>query len=166
MSLQLINDHEYDPGFDPEALAAQVAERVLDLEKCPYECEIALTLVNNEEIRELNREHRGFDRATDVLSFPMASFSAPACYDDLEDSPDNFNPETGELMLGDIVISLERAEEQAAQFGHSLRREFAFLTAHSMLHLLGYDHMTEEEEREMFRRQEEVLDSLGITRDN
>ena len=112
----------------------------------------------------MNLEFRGIDRATDVLSFPMTEFPSPAdyAYPDTDDS--SFDPETGELMLGNIVISKERAKEQAEEYGHSVEREFAFLIAHSMLHLLGYDHMEDEERLVMEKKQREVLEMLGITR--
>ena len=120
-----------------------------------------------ENIRTMNREHRNIDRETDVLSFPMVDYPSPASFDFLEteEGDDCFNPDSGELMLGDIVISVARARAQAEEYGHSLRREFAFLVAHSMLHLLGYDHMTPEEAAVMEAKQEEVLQRLGITRD-
>ncbi len=165
MTLQTENEQILEPGFDWEALARQIAERVLDSENCPYEAEVSLTLTDNETIRGLNREYRGIDRETDVLSFPLVNFRHPADYEILEDAEaDCFNPETGELMLGDIVISLEKAAAQAAEYGHGLRREFAFLTAHSMLHLLGYDHMEPGEAAVMEEKQEAVLASLGISR--
>ena len=150
-------------------LAESVCDKVLDSEKCPYEAEISLTLTDNAGIHELNRQFRGIDRPTDVLSFPMTDFPAPAAYDILEDpsfSADCFNPETGELLLGDIIISVEKAVEQAAAYGHSLKREAAFLIAHSMLHLLGYDHMEPGEAAVMEQKQEAVLRELGITREN
>ena len=110
--------------------------------------------MDNEQIRELNRDYRNKDAATDVLSFPLG-----------EDGVYDKNEETGALLLGDIVISVERAKEQAEQYGHSLERELGWLTVHSMLHLLGYDHETgEEEARDMRAREEAVLTSLGLTR--
>ena len=125
-------------------------------------------LTLNEGIRNINREFRELDVPTDVLSFPMVDYDSPADYDILE-SDDAlamyFNPESGELLLGDIVISVERAMEQAETYGHTLKREICFLTAHSMLHLLGYDHMEDEERIVMEKKQEEILDALGIKRD-
>ena len=165
MTLQAENQQNRDLGFDWEQLAEQVICRVLDTEQCPYEAEISLTLTDNEEIRNLNREFRGIDRETDVLSFPLVNFRRPAGYEILEEeASDSFNPESGELMLGDIVISVEKAMEQGESYGHGFRREFAFLVAHSMLHLLGYDHMVPEEASVMEEKQEAVLTSLGITR--
>lgn len=137
-----------------------VCEAVMDMEECGFDAEISVTLTDNENIHALNREHRGIDRATDVLSFPMLDFDgdeADAEYDYDEDL----------VMLGDIVISLEKACEQAQEYNHSLRREIAFLTAHSMLHLLGYDHVDDEEgERLMREKQDRVLTLLKITRND
>ena len=166
MTLQTENEQNLELGFDWEALSRQIAGRVLDSEQCPYEAEISLTLTDDCRIRSLNREFRSIDRATDVLSFPLVDFQRPAGYEILESSgADCFNPETGELMLGDIVISVERAVKQGEEYGHGLRREFAFLVAHSMLHLLGYDHMVPEEAEIMEKKQEAILSSMGITRE-
>ena len=98
----------------------------------------------------MNLEQRGIDRPTDVLSFPMIEYDAPGDFSVIdEETGDAFTPETGELMLGDIVISKEKVLSQAEEYGHSPKREYAFLIAHSMLHLFGYDHMEEEERAEM-----------------
>ena len=115
-------------------------------------------------IQEANRNFRQIDRVTDVLSFPMQPFPAPAKYDFLEEADDAFHPETGELLLGDILICIPRMLEQAEEFGHGVKREYAFLIAHSMLHLLGYDHMTPEEAAVMEAKQNQVLNELKITR--
>ncbi len=156
-----------DLDFDPEKLAAQVADAVLSAEGCPFEAEVCLTITDDGEIREVNRENRGIDRATDVLSFPVCGYSRPAAFDEAgEDPAGNFDPESGRLLLGDILISSERMRAQAEEYGHSVRREFAFLVAHSVLHLIGYDHEIPEEETVMFAKQEAVLTSLGITRDS
>ena len=166
MTLSIENEQTLDLFPDFEKTAEAVAEKALDLEKCPYEAEISLTLVDNARIQELNREFRGIDRATDVLSFPMIDYPAPADFSAAdEDEAECFDPETGELLLGDIVISVERAAEQAKSYGHSLKREICFLIAHSMLPLMGYDHMTPEEAEVMEAKQETVLAELGLTRD-
>lgn len=167
MTLQLENEQEQELTFDYEQVAEQVITEVLDMEECPYESEVSLTLTDNVEIQRLNKEFRQMDRPTDVLSFPLVDFQNPAEYDLLESDRWEvyFNPESGELMLGDIVISVERAMEQAKEFGHSLKREYAFLIAHSMLHLLGYDHLVPEEAKVMEERQEAVLGKLNITRE-
>lgn len=137
----------------------RVCEAVMDLEECNFDAEISLTFTDNSGIREINREYRNIDNATDVLSFPMLEF-------DGSEVDAEYETEDGLVMLGDIVISAERATEQARSLNHSLRRELAFLTAHSMLHLLGYDHVDDKEgELTMIEKQNTVLDGLGITRD-
>lgn len=167
MTLQLEDEQALKLPFDYEALAKQVIDQVLDMEECPYESEVSLILTDNTRIQQLNREFRELDKPTDVLSFPLVDFQKPADYDLLESDGWEvyFNPETGELMLGDIVISIERASEQAQEYGHSLKREYAFLIAHSMLHLLGYDHMISEEAAVMEQKQTAVLKKLSITRE-
>lgn len=136
-----------------------VAETVMEGEDCNFDAEISLTFTDNEGIHAINREYRDIDRATDVLSFPMLEW-------DGEETDAEFETEDGLVMLGDIVISIERAREQAQQLGHSLRRELAFLTAHSMLHLLGWDHVDDAEgERYMIEKQNEVLNKLKLTRE-
>ncbi|MGN1142951.1 MAG: rRNA maturation RNase YbeY [Anaerovoracaceae bacterium] len=131
----------------------QAAECCLDAEQIDTErSEISVTFVSLEEIHELNREYRQVDSPTDVLSFPQ--------FDDLDDLP-----EEGEIMLGDVVICSDRAKEQAEEFGHSFEREIIYLFVHSVLHLLGYDHMDEDEKRIMRRREEEVMERIGLKRE-
>ena len=132
---------DFDLGLDCPALAKLVAEKVLDMENCPWDAQVNLVLTDNEEIKRVNTEFRGIERATDVLSFPMLPFETPADYSVAEDDESCFDLDSGELLLGDIMISAERAAAQAEEYGHSVKREFCFLVAHSMLHLLGYDHM-------------------------
>ena len=146
MSLNLEVEVDVPFTFDYEALAGEVVAFTIDHEGFPYEAEVNLTLTDNEGIHEINRMYRQIDAPTDVLSFPMLSYGQAGDFSALEeDYEDNFNPDTGEIMLGDIVISVDRVREQAAAYGHSERREFAFLIVHSMLHLFGYDHMTPED---------------------
>lgn len=151
--------------FDYRALADEVIMAACDAEQCPYEIEVNLTLVDNNRIHQINREYRGIDRPTDVLSFPMQTYLTPADFSHAEDCvEENFNPDTGELLLGDIILSAEKVKEQAEAYGHSERREAAFLILHSMLHLFGYHHETEEERVAMEKRQRVILDGLGIMR--
>ena len=150
--------------LDCQKLAEEVIDAALDYVGCPYEAEVNLLLTMNEQIQEMNANFREIDRATDVLSFPMVDYEVPGEFDFLEDRDDCFNPESGELVLGDIVISKEKVISQAEEFGHSIRREYAFLIAHSMLHLSGYDHMEEEERFEMERMQRELMEKLNILR--
>ncbi|MDD6208821.1 MAG: rRNA maturation RNase YbeY [Clostridiales bacterium] len=151
-------------GFDYEDVIKKVIDSALDYCNCPYEPEVSVLLTDDDEIHRLNREFRGIDRTTDVLSFPMITYQKAGDFSLLEEMEDCFHPETGELLLGDIAISVQRAREQAKEYGHSLLREIAFLTAHSMLHLFGYDHMEESERKEMEDKQRDILDRIGITR--
>ena len=136
-------------------LVRKCCNATLSIENFSGDTEISVTFVDNDRIQELNREHRDKDSATDVLSFPLG-----------ENGVYDINPETGAKLLGDIVISLEKAVEQAKEYGHSFRREVAFLTVHSMLHLLGYDHEVDGlDALKMREREEEILNRLGLTRD-
>ncbi len=150
--------------FDERETAELIVETVLECEDCPYEAEVNLLLTDDEEIRVMNREHRQIDRATDVLSFPMLEYEVPGDLSEIEKTGDAFNPESGELMLGDIVVSKDRVLRQAEEYGHSARREYAFLIAHSMLHLLGYDHIEEDERMAMEERQRNIMERAGILR--
>lgn len=127
---------------------------VLKKEGITDSCEISVTVVDNETIRELNSQTRGIDKETDVLSFPLG-----------ENGEYEVNYATDALLLGDIVISLSKAVEQAQEYGHSVEREIAFLTVHSMLHLLGYDHIEDSDRKVMRVREEEILNYMGITRE-
>lgn len=152
-------------GFDAADVAQQVCEAVLTSEKCPYDAGVYLLVTDQEEVHRMNLEYRGIDRTTDVLSFPAVPFDAESDFSAVEENEmDYIDPDTGILQLGDIVINASRVWEQAQEYGHSPRREFAFLVAHSMLHLCGYDHMTPEESARMEAKQEAVLLGLGITR--
>ena len=148
-----------------EDIINEIIEAAITYEKCPYECEISVVITDDEGIHQLNKEARGIDSPTDVLSFPMVDWETPADFDviDEEDS-DIFNPDSGELLLGDIVLNQNRIESQAEEYGHTERRELAFLVAHSMLHLFGYDHMEDDERVEMERRQKEILEGKGYFR--
>ncbi len=144
-----------------ESTIKKVIDASLSYENCDFDAEVSVTIVNNEAIREINKETRDIDSPTDVLSFPMLYFDENG---DIIDS--DFDMDGDVLVLGDIVISAERAKSQAEEFGHSFLREIAFLTVHSMLHLLGYDHVDDPEgEKIMFTKQEEILDKLGIKRE-
>ncbi|MDO4328239.1 MAG: rRNA maturation RNase YbeY [Lachnospiraceae bacterium] len=148
-----------------EEIIRDIVLEALDYEECPYEAEVNVVLTDNEEIHKLNLEYRGIDRPTDVLSFPMLEYETPSDFSYVEDDfEDCFNPETGELMLGDIILSVDKIEEQAKSYGHSQARELAFLVAHSMLHLCGYDHMEDGEREEMEQKQREILELRGYKR--
>lgn len=138
----------------------EAVKKSLDFMEFGTNFEISVMFVDDEEIRTLNKLHRNIDRSTDVLSFPMFEYDENG--EIIEEYAD-FN-KNGELLLGDIVISLEHAEAQALEYGHSFLREVGFLTVHSMLHLFGYDHMTKEDEEEMFSYQAEILEEMGLKR--
>ena len=166
MTFYAENETSVTFDFDWEAVYQQVALSVLDSEKCPYETEVNLLLTDNPGIHEFNKETRNIDAPTDVLSFPNVEYDVPGNFDIVEaQEADYFEPDSGELILGDIIISVDKVAAQAKEYGHSEKREFAFLVAHSMLHLCGYDHMTPDEEREMIKKQEMILNHLEITRD-
>lgn len=146
-----------------------IASYILEQEGCPYDSELSLVLTDNKEIRQINLSFREIDNETDVLSFPNYAYSKPAAFDELDEYLNDyelFNPENNSLYLGDIMISDEKAKLQAKEFGHTYTREFAFLLAHSILHLIGYDHMTQKDAKIMENKQKKYLDELGLTRDN
>ena len=159
ITIQYGNDNIPDV---PESIVESIEKainQVLADQKVELETDISVTLTDNEDIREINKNYRDIDRETDVLSFPMLEFETPgAIFATAEDFEDD------KLVLGDIVISVEKAYAQAEEYGHSPEREFAFLAAHSTLHLLGYDHMTEEDEKVMFEKQELSLKNIGLAR--
>ena len=166
MNFYVENETGDEFPFSIEDTGRLVAEAVLESEGCPYDASVNLVLTDSKGIRELNRESRGIDRETDVLSFPNVDFEMPGVFDIAGDrKADYFDPDTGELLLGDICICADKVREQAESYGHSQLREFAFLVAHSMFHLCGYDHMEEADAAVMERKQEEILMELGITRD-
>lgn len=148
-----------------EKIIRDIVEGSLNYESCPYESEVNVVLTDDEGIRQVNKEYRDMDRPTDVLSFPMLEYETPSDFEGVEENfADCFNPETGELMLGDIMISVNKVEEQAKKYGHSMERELAFLTAHSMLHLCGYDHMEEDERLLMEEKQRQILETMDYRR--
>ncbi len=167
MTVNFENETETVLDLEAEKLANEVIAGALNVLECPYEAEVNLLITDEEGIREINRQFRNVDAPTDVLSFPMNEFPAEGDFSFLEDDEageDAFNPETGELLLGDIVICAPRVISQAEAYGHSRRREYAFLITHSVLHLCGYDHMEDEEREWMEEKQREILGKLGITR--
>lgn len=151
-----INNQLAEP-LDPawEELLRNLLAEAARLEGVPEEAEVSLTLVDDAQMRQLNRTYRGVDSSTDVLSF--------ALQEKLPEEPEVQGGEEG-LLLGDIFISLETARRQAVAYGHSLEREIGFLALHGFLHLLGYDHATKEAEETMLRRQEEILAKVGLVR--
>ena len=162
--MQIDYETDREIGIEYEELAKKVVQKVLEMEECPYDAQVNLVLTDNEEIKRVNTEFRDIQAPTDVLSFPMIPFETPADYGIVEEDESYFDLDTDELLLGDIMISVDKVFAQAEEYGHSVTREFCFLVAHSMLHLLGYDHMTPEEAAVMEAKQAKALDELGITR--
>ena len=156
--MTLLTDNRTDFEISGEIMEAveKACLETLKYEEFDEDCEISLSFGTNEEIHQIHRQFRNVDAPTDVLSFPQLTF---------EEGEEADVNENGEIVLGDIIISVERAKEQAEEYGHGLKREIAFLTVHSMLHLLGYDHMEKDEEEDMFRRQKEILEIAGIPRE-
>ena len=165
MTIYVENEGDYEYSFSVEEQLDKLAAFVTDYVGCPYEPVISVTLVTKEEIHRLNREFRQVDRPTDVLSFPMMDYDSSADFSgrSFEESL-TISPETGEIVLGDIVICSDVVREQAEEYGHSELREFSFLVVHSLLHLFGYDHMEEEERIEMEEKQREIMNQLQILR--
>ena len=155
MTVLIDNRTDFEITPETENLFNDVITESLRYEEFDPQCEISLSIVNNDEIQEINKQYRNIDAPTDVLSFQLLTFE--------EGEQADVN-ENDEIMLGDIIISIEKAISQAEEYGHGLKRELAFLTAHSMLHLMGYDHMEDDEREEMFEKQEAILNNLGITR--
>lgn len=169
MTVYIENEVNAEFEFDFKQVIESVIDEATAYVNCPFEVNVEVTITDNEAIKEINSEQRGKDSETDVLSFPMLEYENAGDFTFL-DSDDEavygyFEPDTGELLLGDIVISKDRVYSQAEEYGHSVKRELAFLVAHSMLHLFGYDHMVDDERENMERMQREILEKLGITRD-
>lgn len=160
MSLLIDNSQDIYDTAEIEKLAGSVFEKTLEARHMDKNYEVSLTFVDNEEIRRINNIYRDIDFPTDVLSFPMIDYKNRHGKNSIED----MDLDSGEIVLGDIVISLERAYEQAVDYGHSFQREIAFLMVHGMLHLLGYDHEEENDRKEMRAEEEKILSSLHMER--
>ena len=174
MTIYYENQTDYEFDFDYKKTANDVISKTLLLEHFNYEVDVSITFVDEENIREINKEFRDLDKSTDVLSFPMIEYDSDysrisdrkeEMYDFLIDRIDIKNPDTDEIILGDIVLCIPVIIMQAQEYNHSILREYAFLIAHSMLHLLGYDHIEDDERIIMENKQNQILESLNITRD-
>ncbi len=165
MTIDIERETDFELPDDYEDIIRCIVMAAADFVKCPYECQVDVTLVDNQRIHELNFKFRNVDSPTDVLSFPMTDYESAGDFSLCELHPERyFDAASGELMLGDIVISVEKLIQQALSYGHSARRELAFLTAHSMLHLFGYDHIEEDQRIQMEAMQETILNKEGFTR--
>jgi len=145
---------------DMADLFRKTVEKSLEAENFGISSEVSILLVDNDKIKEMNKEYRNIDSPTDVLSFPMLDMVEGKLKSDAGD----YDLDEGVLLLGDIVISMEKAQKQATEYGHSFERELAFLLTHGLFHLLGYDHETVEEEKLMLGKQEAILESIGLKR--
>ena len=165
MTFYVENETDGEFPFPLKETADRVIRAALACEGCPYEAEISLLITDGEGIRIYNREYRGIDSETDVLSFPGVDYEKPGDFSIARaDQSSYFNPETGELLLGDMILCRDRVFSQAEEYGHSVLREFSFLIVHSVLHLLGYDHMERDEEALMRSHQDKILEELNILR--
>jgi probable rRNA maturation factor len=154
----LVDIEEGQEGFsEVQAQVASAVQRAVERTGGPEKTQIGLLVVGDESMRDFNLEHRGQDRPTDVLSFPLLEPGEEITQADID-------PETGEVVLGDIVLSLPAAKRQAAEYGHSLAREAAYLAVHGALHLLGYDHEAEDEGELMRKLEEAVLEAVGLSK--
>ena len=165
MTIYFESECEVDFDFDYEKVAKDVINTAIEHMNFPFEAEVSVTLTDDDGIHAINKEFRQIDSPTDVLSFPMIEYKEAGDFSEIEENDDLFNPESGEVILGDIVLNVPRIYKQAEEYGHSNLREYAFLIAHSMLHLFGFDHMTEEEASVMEQKQREILDILNISRE-
>ena len=162
MNHQLFFESDLEEEFPYPLLLDRVINAALEAEGVKTPCEVDVLITDDQGIHQINLEQRGIDRPTDVLSFPMFNY-LPGC-PPIDDS--DADPGTGLTPLGDMVISLERARAQAQEYGHPVERELSYLAVHSVLHLLGYDHVDEGEQKARMRQREEaILSDLGITRD-
>ncbi|MBE5915495.1 MAG: rRNA maturation RNase YbeY [Pseudobutyrivibrio ruminis] len=164
MTIFIESECEVAFDFDYEKVAKDVVNQAIEYMNFPFEAEVSITLTDDSGIQVINKEFREIDSPTDVLSFPMIEYNEPGDFSSIEENDDLFNPETGEVILGDIVLNVPRIYKQAEEYGHSNLREYAFLITHSMLHLFGFDHMTDNDAAVMENKQREILDELNITR--
>ncbi len=164
MTLTIEEEVESSFNFDYRKLAEDVVLSAMEFEKFPFEAEVNLFLVSSEEIHAINQEYRQVNAPTDVLSFPMIHYHHPGDFSQMEQEEDNFNPDTEEALLGDIVLCVDLGGRRIIKKKNSEKREYAFLILHSMLHLFGYDHMTQEESAVMEEKQNKILNQMGIYR--
>ncbi|MCZ2259357.1 rRNA maturation RNase YbeY [Sporosarcina sp. G11-34] len=150
------NDETNTVDENIQKLISEILTHAAKLEGVPEDAEVSVTFMTDLEIQKINAEYRGIDKSTDVISFALEEMTDDEVAIVAEEGMPN--------VLGDIIISVETAKQQAADYGHDFKREMGFLSLHGFLHLLGYDHMTEDDEAKMFGRQKEILDSFGLER--
>lgn len=165
MTIEIEEEVSVELDFDYKEAIKNAVNATADFVECPYELEVNVLLVDNEAIHEINLEQREIDRPTDVLSFPMLDYEEAGDFSFIdEENGEYFDPESGELVFGYIVISVDKVKEQAKEYGHSELRELTFLVVHSMLHLSGYDHIKDDERKVMEEKQKQILDKMKIYR--
>lgn len=164
MNIIFSEEVDIDFSFDYKKIGTDTVNAALSELSFPFESEVSVTITDDDGIHEMNKEFRGIDSPTDVLSFPLIQFDISKPYSEYEKNIDDLNPDTGDIMLGDIVLNINRIKLQAKDFGHSVEREYSFLICHSMLHLLGYDHIEEEDRLKMEDKQTKIMERLGIKR--
>ena len=165
MLIDYINDSDIEFGFDEEELIERLVSATVKMLECPYDVSVSVSVVGLDEIHRLNNEYREIDRPTDVLSFPMNEYDEPGVFEgDTFETSMSLDPDTDELLLGDIVLCADKVRFQAEEYGHSEEREYAFLIVHSLLHLCGFDHIEDVDRELMETRQAEILDHVGINR--
>lgn len=185
IKIDIINENEYTLPFDEKRLSKKIAQKVFEVENISYDFSFTISIVSNKKIKSINKKMRGIDKSTDVLSFPYINFDKPSNFkkyiktkriiliSNWKESiikpkyiidPSIMDIDSNTIYLGDIVISYDTMIKQAKDYGHSIKREYSFLLTHSLLHLLGYDHMVKKDENKMFKKQELILSSLSINR--
>ncbi len=165
MNIFYDNNTGFETDFASNDFVRELVEKTCEVLGCPYEVSVSVSVVDEDEIHRLNNEFRDIDRATDVLSFPMNEFDEAGVFDgDAFEASLTTDPDTDELMLGDVIICAQKVKAQAEEYGHSEKREFAFLVVHSLLHLCGFDHIEDSDRLVMESKQKEILDLLGINR--
>ena len=158
-------DKQKEFDFEYRSLIENVVKTALESEGFPDQVQISVTLTDEEHIKEINKNFRNIDSPTDVLSFPMLEFDGDGYgYEHVDSNSVDYDIDTDELLMGDIVLCIHRVFSQAEEYGHSTQREFAFLLVHSMLHLSGYDHIDENDTLVMEDRQRQIMNTLGISR--
>lgn len=168
IKINVFKDKDYDFGFNIDILAKRIAKEVFLVERIKYDTSFNLSIVKSLTIKKINKENRGIDKVTDVLSFPNIDFDKPSnlkqfvSKDAIDVSIIDLNTKT--IFLGDVMMCYDKVISQSKEYGHSIKREFAFLLVHSLLHLLGYDHIKKKDEKIMFEKQEKILKSLNIVR--
>ena len=181
VKIEIINDNKYKFEFNEAVLSKKISKKIFEIEKLPYDFSFTINLVSKSKIKSINKKTRGIDKYTDVLSFPNIDFTKPSNfknyvksyykkvkqtikkeYEIIDLSIVDVQSKT--IFLGDVVICFDILLKQAKEFGHSIKREYSFLLTHSLLHLLGYDHMIKSDEKKMFEKQDLILNELKITR--